>query len=95
MVYMSIDGDEIISTSPETLVKLQNGVLNTFPIAGSRPRGKTDTEDNALADELIHDERSLQSIICSLTSDETTSEKSPNLIRLRLQNIRRFSAIQR
>lgn len=59
MVYMSIDGDEIISTSPETLVKLQNGVLNTFPIAGSRPRGKTDTEDNALADELIHDEKEL------------------------------------
>ena len=56
---MSIDGDEIISTSPETLVKLQNGVLNTFPIAGSRPRGKTDTEDNALADELIHDEKEL------------------------------------
>ena len=59
MVYKSIDGDEIISTSPETLVKLQNGVLNTFPIAGSRPRGKTDTEDNALADELIHDEKEL------------------------------------
>ena len=32
MVYMNIEGDEIISTSPETLVKLQNGVLNTFPI---------------------------------------------------------------
>lgn len=41
MVYMNIEGDEIISTSPETLVKLQNGVLNTFPIAGSRPRGAT------------------------------------------------------
>lgn len=95
MVYMSIDGDEIISTSPETLVKLQNGVLNTFPIAGSRPRGKTDTEDNALATSLFTMKRSLQSIICSLTSDETTSEKSPNSIRLRLQNIRRFSAIQR
>lgn len=52
---------EIISTitSPEPLPKLQNGVLNTFPIAGSRPRGKTDTEDNALADELIHDEKEL------------------------------------
>ncbi len=59
MVYMSIDGDEIISTSPETLVKLQNGVLNTFPIAGSRPRGKTKAEDDALEDELIHDEKEL------------------------------------
>lgn len=38
MVYMNIEGDEIISTSPETLVKLQNGVLNTFPIAGFQDR---------------------------------------------------------
>ena len=51
MVYMNIEGDEIISTSPETLVKLQNGVLNTFPIAGSRPRGANKQEDDALADE--------------------------------------------
>lgn len=95
MVYMSIDGDEIISTSPETLVKLQNGVLNTFPIAGSRPRGKQIQRTMPLQTSLFTMRRSLQSIICSLTSDETTSEKSPNLIRLRLQNIRRFSAIQR
>lgn len=70
MVYMNIEGDEIISTSPETLVKLQNGVLNTFPIAGSRPRGATKEEDDALADELINDEKSLQSTICLLTLAE-------------------------
>ena len=59
MVYMSIEGDEIISTSPETLVKLQDGVLNTFPIAGSRPRGKTREEDDRLAEELMRDEKEL------------------------------------
>lgn len=59
MVYMNIEGDEIISTSPETLVKLQDGVLNTFPIAGSRPRGKTKDEDNALEKELMQDEKEL------------------------------------
>ncbi len=59
MVYLSIDDQEIISTSPETLVKLQNGVLNTFPIAGSRPRGKTRQEDDALEKELINDEKEL------------------------------------
>lgn len=95
MVYMSIDGDEIISTSPETLVKLQNGVLNTFPIAGSRPRGKTDTEDNALADELIHDEKELAEHNMLVDLGRNDIGKSPNSIRLRLQNIRRFSAIQR
>lgn len=59
MVYMNIEGEEIISTSPETLVKLQDGILNTFPIAGSRPRGKTKEEDDTLADELMHDEKEL------------------------------------
>ena len=59
MVYMNIEGEEIISTSPETLVKLQNGVLNTFPIAGSRPRGKTKEEDDALEEELMQDEKEL------------------------------------
>lgn len=59
MVYMNIEGEEIISTSPETLVKLQNGVLNTFPIAGSRPRGKTKEEDDALETELMQDEKEL------------------------------------
>ncbi len=59
MVYMNIDDDEIISTSPETLVRLQNGRLYTFPVAGSRPRGKTDEEDIALERSLLNDEKEL------------------------------------
>ncbi len=59
MVYMNLDGDEIISTSPETLVRLQNGRLTTFPVAGSRPRGKTDAEDRRLEAELLADEKEL------------------------------------
>lgn len=59
MVYMSIDGDEIITTSPETLVKLQGSKLNTFPIAGSRPRGETKEEDDKLCNELMADEKEL------------------------------------
>lgn len=59
MVYMNIDGDEIMSTSPETLVRLQNGRLTTFPVAGSRPRGKTDEEDKRLEKELLADEKEL------------------------------------
>ena len=59
MVFMSIDGEEIMSTSPETLVRLQNGRLTTFPVAGSRPRGKTDEEDLALEKDLLADEKEL------------------------------------
>lgn len=45
--------------SPETLVKLEDGVLHTFPLAGTRPRGRTDTEDKALEAELLADEKEL------------------------------------
>ncbi len=59
MVFMHIDGLEIMSTSPETLVRLQRGRLATFPVAGSRPRGATDAEDKALEDDLLRDEKEL------------------------------------
>ena len=57
MVYMSIDGDEIMSTSPETLVRLKEGRLTTFPVAGSRPRGEDEEEDKRLERELLADEK--------------------------------------
>lgn len=59
MVYMNIGGEEIMSTSPETLVRLNQGRLVTFPVAGSRPRGKTPQEDQALERELLQDEKEL------------------------------------
>ncbi|WP_343208246.1 anthranilate synthase component I [Anaerolentibacter hominis] len=59
MVYMNMEGEEIISTSPETLVRLREGRLTTFPVAGSRPRGKTPEEDVRLEQELLADEKEL------------------------------------
>ena len=59
MVFLSIDGDEIMCSSPETLVRLQEGRLTTFPVAGSRPRGATPAEDKALERELLADEKEL------------------------------------
>lgn len=59
MVYMSIDGQDIMSTSPETLVSLRNGRLYTFPVAGSRPRGKDKKEDSELEQGLLADEKEL------------------------------------
>ncbi|MDD3221884.1 MAG: anthranilate synthase component I [Clostridia bacterium] len=57
MVYMKFDDKEIMSTSPETLVRLENGRLITFPVAGSRPRGKNPEEDKKLEAELLADEK--------------------------------------
>ena len=44
--------------SPETLVKLQDGVLHTFPLAGTRPR-ENDDEDRHMEEELLTDEKEL------------------------------------
>ena len=59
MFYFSGTDVEVAGASPETLVKLENGVLHTFPLAGTRPRGKTEEEDRALETELLADEKEL------------------------------------
>jgi anthranilate synthase component 1 len=48
---------ELAGSSPELLVRVHQGKVEYRPIAGSRPRGVTETEDNALADEMLHDEK--------------------------------------
>ncbi len=57
MFYFSGSDGEIAGASPETLVKLEDGRLYTFPLAGTRPRGKTEEEDAALEKELLSDEK--------------------------------------
>ena len=57
MFYFSGDDIEVAGASPETLVKLENGVLHTFPLAGTRPRGKTKEEDLKNEEELLADEK--------------------------------------
>ena len=59
MFYFSGTDVEVAGASPETLVKLENSVLHTFPLAGTRPRGRTDEEDKALEAELLADEKEL------------------------------------
>lgn len=59
MFYFSGTDVEVAGASPETLVKLEDGVLHTFPLAGTRPRGKTQEEDEALERELLADEKEL------------------------------------
>lgn len=59
MFYFSSDDIEIAGASPETLVKLEDGKLSTFPLAGTRPRGKTKEEDLELERGLLRDEKEL------------------------------------
>lgn len=59
MYYLSLDGFHIIGASPELLVRVEDGQVYNFPLAGTRPRGKTPSEDEALAKELQSDEKEL------------------------------------
>jgi anthranilate synthase component 1 len=59
MFYFSGTDVEVAGASPETLVKLEDGILHTFPLAGTRPRGRTVEEDKLLENELLADEKEL------------------------------------
>ena len=59
MFYFAGTDVEVAGASPETLVKLEDGVLHTFPLAGTRPRGSTEEEDKALEKELLADEKEI------------------------------------
>ena len=55
MYYLKCGGFEIVGASPEMMVRVEDGIVQTVPIAGTRPRGKTAEEDQALEEELLTD----------------------------------------
>ena len=59
MFYFSGTDVEVAGASPETLVKLEDGVLHTFPLAGTRKRGKDEEDDRRIEAELLADEKEL------------------------------------
>ncbi|TQR14653.1 anthranilate synthase component I [Psychrobacillus soli] len=59
MFYMDFGSYTILGTSPESLVKVNNGIVTTNPIAGTKPRGKTTEEDIQIAKDLLNDEKEI------------------------------------
>ena len=57
MFHLKINDFDIIGASPELLVKVEDGIVEIRPIAGTRHRGETEAEDQVLADDLINDEK--------------------------------------
>ena len=57
MFYFSGSDGEIVGASPETLVKLEDGVLHTFPLAETKPISSTEEADKALEAKLLADEK--------------------------------------
>ena len=59
MYYLDFGSYTILGTSPESLVKVHDGIVTTNPIAGTKPRGKTEAEDEQTANKLLQDEKEL------------------------------------
>ena len=57
MYYLKMDDEVIVGTSPEALVKVSQGKVETRPIAGTRPRGRTEEEDRQQQSDLLGDEK--------------------------------------
>ncbi|MBW2370468.1 MAG: chorismate-binding protein [Deltaproteobacteria bacterium] len=57
LFFLHLDDVALVGSSPETMVRLENGIATLRPIAGTRPRGKNEQEDRTLADELLSDEK--------------------------------------
>ncbi|MDD5938551.1 MAG: anthranilate synthase component I family protein [Clostridiales bacterium] len=87
---------EVAGASPETLVKLENGVLHTFPLAGTRPRGRTDAEDQALEAELLADEKELaeHNMLVDLGRNDLGKISKFGTVRVeKLRSVERFSHV--
>ncbi|NLK68562.1 MAG: anthranilate synthase component I [Clostridiaceae bacterium] len=96
MVFMRNDDLQLISASPETLIRLKNGKLTTFPIAGSRPRGKDLEEDLALEQELLSDEKELSehNMLVDLARNDLGKISEYNSVRVvDYMRVQRFSRI--
>ncbi|MBW1841894.1 MAG: chorismate-binding protein [Deltaproteobacteria bacterium] len=57
LFFLHLNDMALVGSSPETMVRLENRVATLRPIAGTRPRGKSEQEDRSLADELLQDEK--------------------------------------
>ncbi len=55
MFYLNFDGLQLVGASPELLVRCENGLVETRPIAGTRPRGSNEAEDHVLMKSLLAD----------------------------------------
>lgn len=59
LYFLEMDGVTLVGSSPEVLVRMEEGTVTVRPIAGTRPRGATPAEDDALAADLLADEKEL------------------------------------
>ena len=96
MYLLRLDGFDIVGSSPEALVTVQEGVAVTHPIAGSKPRGATPAEDAALEAELLADpkERAEHVMLVDLGRNDLGRVCEPGSVEVvEFMDVRRYSHI--
>ena len=96
MFYFSSDDVEIAGASPETLAKLENGEVYTFPLAGTRKRGATPAEDKAIEEELLADEKECaeHNMLVDLGRNDIGKISKPGTVEVeKYMSIERFSHV--
>ena len=86
----------VVGSSPETLMRLEEGILTTFPIAGSRPRGKTPAEDLQMEQSLLADakERAEHTMLVDLSRNDLSKVCDPATLTVDdFMSIKKFSHI--
>ncbi|KAJ3045322.1 hypothetical protein HK097_001226 [Rhizophlyctis rosea] len=96
MFYVDVKDFQIVGASPEMLVKVENDIVYTHPIAGTRRRGKTPEEDDALAQDLLGDlkERSEHIMLVDLGRNDVNRICIPKTVKVdSLMHIERYSHV--
>lgn len=96
MFYMNFGTTKLVGASPERLVKIVDGVVYTYPIAGTRRRGRNDAEDAALAEELMADEkeRAEHAMLVDLARNDLGRISEPGSVKVtKLMAVEHFSHV--
>ena len=97
MYHIKLGEREIIGSSPEMLMRLENGTVETYPIAGTRPRGKDEKEDKQLEKSLLNDEKELAEhlMLVDLARNDIGKISERNSVEVKeFYNIKKFSHVQ-
>jgi len=84
MYYLNFNELQIVGSSPELLVRCENGIVETRPIAGTRPRGRNEAEDKKLEKELLADvkERAEHVMLVDLGRNDIGRVSRPGSVRV-------------
>ncbi|MYC06503.1 MAG: anthranilate synthase component I [Chloroflexi bacterium] len=96
MYFFEIDGFQIVGASPEMLVRVENGIVTTNPIAGTRPRGKNAQEDDANEEELRGDEKEQAEhiMLVDLGRNDIGRVSEPGTVKVnQLMDVERYSHV--